>query len=315
MLKSVDSDTIITNVRVKSEFVTDFVDWQTHLSEKIAKSPGFVSLEIVSLTKDPQPIWSIVQRFSSSECSQAWRESTEYNQLIDQLRNLLTGEGPDAIQDLPPGFTTANGGVTEVFVTDVSPENEEAYRVWIAKMHQEEAKFPGFRGMFVQSPIPGRGRYWLTFLHFDTTENLDRWLTSTERQKVLEESKPLIASLESHRVFSPYGGWFESLEKNGELPSVWKQTMLVLLVLFPIVMLELKFLPYLTGKLNPSLGTFIGNAISVTLISWPFMPIAIWFLGWWLAPGGNRNVRTNLLGFAIVCGLYLAEIALLWNLL
>lgn len=193
---------------------------------------------------------------------------------------------------------------TEVFVTQVDPEKEEAFRAWIAKIHQAEATFPGFRGMYVQSPVQGRN--WITFLHFDTEENLERWLHSQERQKILLESQPLIVSLESHRI-SPYGGWFTSIEK----PSVWKQTMLVLLVLFPIVMLELKFLTPLTKGLNPSIATFIGNAISVALIAWPLMPLAISCLKWWLAPKIDR--RTNIFGAGIIVAVYLLEIALFWN--
>jgi antibiotic biosynthesis monooxygenase (ABM) superfamily enzyme len=203
--------------------------------------------------------------------------------------------------------------VTEVFVTQVSPDKEEAFRNWMAKMHHIETQFPGFRGMYVQPPAPGQGGNWLTFLHFNTAEDLDRWLSSEARKKVLLESKSVISSLDSHRVVSPYIGWFSSVESKGQRPGVWKETMLVLLVLFPIVMLELKFLPLLTGGLNLSTATFIGNAISVTLIAWPMMPLAIWLLNWWLLPKEGGNSLITFLGILVVIGLYLLEIALFWT--
>jgi len=79
--------------------------------------------------------------------------------------------------------------------------------------------------------------------------------------------------------------------------------------------LELKYLlPRLTD-LNSSLATFIGNSISVTLISWPMMPIAILFLGWWLAPKPEKRLQATLWGTIFIILLYLAEIALFWNLL
>ena len=56
------------------------------------------------------------------------------------------------------------------------------------------------------------------------------------------------------------------------------------MLLFPIVMLELRFLAPLTRGLNPVFATFIGNAISVSLLAWPVMPIANRALGWWLRP-------------------------------
>ncbi len=116
-------------------------------------------------------------------------------------------------------------------------------------------------------------------------------------------------------MHSPYAGWFASLAQKDILPPVWKQSMIVLLVLFPIVVFELKYLSLLTEGLNPSLVTFIGNVISVALISWPMMPIALFFLGWWLMPNTQHNRRKTLAGLLIVIALYLIEILLFWHFL
>jgi antibiotic biosynthesis monooxygenase (ABM) superfamily enzyme len=116
-------------------------------------------------------------------------------------------------------------------------------------------------------------------------------------------------------MITPYAGWFSPIAKTGEIPAVWKQTMIVLLILFPIVMLELKYLSPWTSNLNPSLSTFIGNAISVSLIAWPMMPIAILFLGWWLSPKGFDIRRATIIGTCLLILLYLVEIAIFWNLL
>ncbi len=288
--------TLVTTVSIPSSRAKEFVDWQSKLNACITSFPGFISLEILSPHKGDS--WTLIQRFSSS----GWIESQTHLKLIEELAELV---GPENIHERET--SDWQNGVTELFVTQVSPDREEAFCAWVAKMHQVEATFPGFRGVYVQSPTQVRGRHWLTFLHFDTPENLDRWLASPERQRVLEESFPLIASLESHRVISPYAGWFASMGKA--LPSVWKQTMLVLLVLFPIVMLELKFLSLLTSSLNPSLATFIGNALSVLLIAWPLMPIAIWFLKGWLS---DNSLRGNIKGVLLVSALYLLEIAVFW---
>lgn len=203
-------------------------------------------------------------------------------------------------------------GVTEIFITRVKASQEEAYRKWTEKIHSVESRFPGFQKMHIQTPEKGSDGNWITLLHFDTTENLMNWLTSKERKEILLEGEEMIQSIESHRVLSPFAGWFGGLQ---EIPAVWKQTMLVLLGLFPIVMLELKFLYPLMVNLNPSLSTFIGNTISVTLVSWPMMPIAIYFLGWWLDPSYKNRLRDTILGTFIILILYALEILLLWKLL
>lgn len=89
--------------------------------------------------------------------------------------------------------------------------------------------------------------------------------------------------------------------------------MVVILMLFPIVMLELRFLSPLTRGLKPALGTFIGNVLSVVLLAWPFMPIAIRGLKWWLVPGDGRSFWTHLHGTLLVLAIYAVEIAFFWR--
>jgi len=205
--------------------------------------------------------------------------------------------------------------VIEVFVTRVSLENYDAYQKWVSKVEKIEAKFPGYQGMYVQPPDRNKGGNWITMLRFDTPQHLDDWLTSGERREILKESEPIVESFESHRVVSSFAGWFSDISKMGEAPPVWKQTMLVLLVLFPLVMLELKFLNPLLVNLNLSLATFIGNAITVTLISWPMIPIVIRFLKWWFIPNKKHPIAIELLGTLTVIILYILCIAFFWHFL
>lgn len=286
-----------------------FAEWQAALQKRIAKHRGFISLEILAPAQTGLNEWHIVQRFFTSEETEAWHHSHDYKELFKQLKSLISS-------DLVEGYyNQKEESVTEVIVVEVSPEKDDAFRDWIGKIHKAEAKFEGFRGVYVQSPCQNQSHNWITLLQFDTPEHLDHWLNSEERRQVLKEGEGLIASLESHRVLTSYSGWFSSLAKEGEpLPDVWKQTMLILLVLFPVVMLELKFLsPHLHG-VDRSLATFISNAISVIVLAWPLTPLAIYLLRWWLAPIGNKQLKT-LLGTLLVLALYALEIAIFWKVL
>ena len=301
---------LTTKVAIKSDQLIEFADWQSQFNAGIAAYPGFVSLEILSPVLPEQPKWVLVQRFHSSQDLASWQQSEVQHDFMRKLEKYLVNT--DKIEETISTSAGIQGGITEVFITQVAPENEKAFREWIAKIHCAEAKFPGFRGAYVQSPSPGSIN-WITLLQFDTLEHLDCWLNSPEREKVLSEAQGLISAMESHRMISPYAGWFASIAQTGVLPPVWKQTMLVLLVLFPIVVLELRYLTFLTGGLNPSLGTFIGNAISVALISWPMMPIVLSFLGWWLIPKPAHSRRDTIIGLFLILTLYLIEIALFWR--
>lgn len=296
------NNTVVQTIQVAPNKQLGFNEWQSKLNGKIASHPGFVSLEITSPQGD-QHSWSIVQRFRDEDACNAWKNSADYCDLLTDLRSHST-----TFQEI----LTSPGLVTEVFLTQVDPANEVSYREWLAKIHSAEAKFPGFRGMYVQSPPDSESKKWLTCLQFDTPENLDKWLNSSERNAVLQELKPLIVSLESHRLSSPYAGWFNGVEKNGFTPPLWKQSMIILLALYPIVMFELKYLNPNISQFQNALVTFIGNALSVALLSWVFLPLAIYFLKDWLT---TQDKKTNILGLLAVLGIYILQLILFWDLI
>jgi hypothetical protein len=293
-----------TYISINPEMKSQFADWQANLNSIIAGQDGFVSLEFLSIDKPLR--WVVITRFYNAEKLQAWETSSSNIQLMDELKRISL----DVVKESAEDESSIRKGVTEVIITEVNPKQEKAYREWSAKVHQIEAKFSGFRGVYIQSPTSSQGVHWITLLQFDSPQNLDAWLQSTERKELLKESGSLISNLETHRVVSPYAGWFNQIGMQGQMSSVWQQTMLVLLVLFPIVVLELKYLNPLTIGLNLSLGTFIGNAISVALISFPMMPLVLKLLGWWLFPS---NKAILFLGTFIVLALYAIEVALFWN--
>ena len=111
-----------------------------------------------------------------------------------------------------------------------------------------------------------------------------------------------------------FSGWFANDQRQAP-PPAWKQTCLVLLVLFPVVMLEIRFLSPLLSGLSVAVSTFIGNAISVSVVSWPLMAVAIYGLGWWLRPAAERRWRTELLGASTIVGLYALELLIFTRLM
>jgi hypothetical protein len=155
---------------------------------------------------------------------------------------------------------------------------------------------------------------WTTVLRFDSVGHLNAWMTSPQRAALLKEAEPLIVGFEAQRVDTSFPGWVAADPATGRPPSIWKTATLVLLTLFPVVMLELKFLnPHLRG-LPPSVATFIGNAISVTLTTWPLMPLAIRAFRPWLFPEGQPPALVRAMPVILVA-CYAIEIAIFWRLL
>ena len=173
-------------------------------------------------------------------------------------------------------YTVAHG-VTMVIVTEIKPGKEAAYRAWADRIQKLQATFPGYLGSFVQPP-QHKETGWTTVLRFDSAANLDGWMKSPARAAMVKESEDLVAGFHAQRVDTSFPGWAPNDPATGAPPSMWKTACLVLLTLFPVVMLELRFLNPHLEALNPAVRTFIGNAISVGLTTWPLMPLAIFAL-------------------------------------
>jgi antibiotic biosynthesis monooxygenase (ABM) superfamily enzyme len=91
-------------------------------------------------------------------------------------------------------------------------------------------------------------------------------------------------------------------------PAAWKMNMLVLLMLYPVVFLFGTWVqtPLLMGKAGLPfwLALFIGNVVSVLLLSWLVPALSSGFR-WWLAPAREVGGRTSLAGAALVLTLYI----------
>ena len=119
------------------------------------------------------------------------------------------------------------------------------------------------------------------------------------------------------RLATSFPGWVPINPVTGKGPPDWKTAMLVLLGLFPVVMLELRFLsPVLKSLgLHASLATFIGNALSVAATSFIAMPLFVRWFSWWLFPADTSTWRATSKGIAILVVLFALEVAALWQLL
>jgi len=288
-----------------------FAHWQAAFTRAITGFPGFLSIEIIPAFPGASD-WRIVQSFRTPQQLVSWRNAAERARLIAEIAPLLAAGSRISDEEAAPDFHSLNT-VTEVITTDVKPGQDEAFRAWCEAIQACQGGFPGYAGTYVQAPSSDEQRYWTTLVRFATPRGLDAWLTSPERQALLRRSQP-IASWHSHRLPSPFAGWFPS-GPDQPAPPLWKQGMLVLLVLYPIVMLELRFLNPLLVALAPAPATFIGNAISVALVTWPLMPVTVFCMGWWLDPAPRRPLRTTFFGLAVVVLLYALELLVLWKLL
>jgi uncharacterized protein len=199
-----------------------------------------------------------------------------------------------------------------VISTRVRPGKEAEYRIWERKIAAAQSKAPGLQGYRFEPPVPEVQEDFVAILRFDTEANLQAWLGSPVRRKLIEEAAPLTEEFHTRMARTGFDQWFRDAAAPGSAPPpVWKMDFLVLLMLYPVVFLWSIFIgiPFLAAKyhMNFAIALFIGNIVSVGLTG-IMVPWVAQRFGWWLTPAANGLTKANLLGTGIILALYAAMV-------
>jgi len=309
---------LIATARVHPGSEEAFGAWQARYAGVVSKFPGFISTDLLPpVSSGPKEPWTILVTFESDEALAAWRCSPERGEILGEAIPLLEGGDLGETVSTDGGGAAPGANVTEVVFSKVKPGMGDHFREWAARIQAAQARYPGYRGMYLQPPAGGDAGQWTSILRYDTAEHLEAWMNSAERKALLSENREFMESEELMRIATAFPGWVPIDPMTGEGPPNWKAAMLVLLGLFPIVMLEMKFLSPVLAEIgfHASLGTFLGNAISVALTSFITMPLCVRWFGWWLFPNASQASALTLRGVGIISALYALEVAALWKIL
>lgn len=298
--------TLVTQTRVLPDKGTEFAAWQQRLNDALAAFPGYLDRTVTAPTPPAQLDWVIAQRFRSVDDARAWLQSSQRQQLMAEIQPILVGT--DDIHLFTDGVTgPPASSVSAVISMRVVPGTEQQFRAWQRKVAAAEATFPGFQGDKLEPPVPGVQDDWVCIVRFDSDEHLQAWLQSPTRQQLLDEAKDFQPEYHIRTVRGGFEGWF-TFGATARAP-IWKQNMVVLLVLYPAVFLFGHWIG--TPLLDKSWGMpfwltlFIGNIFSVTLTGYLLIPRASRALAWWLTPAAPASKqKTTAAGSALVIALY-----------
>jgi antibiotic biosynthesis monooxygenase (ABM) superfamily enzyme len=293
-----------------------FSAWQARHNAVIGKFPGFISSDVMPPSQPESNEWTIVLNFRSQDELTAWQLSGERAKIVGEAIPLLEGGGLGEVAKPDQGGEPPGTNVTEVILSKIKPGMDDTYREWAVRIQAAQAKYPGYRGMYLQPPTEKEG-LWTTIIRFDTAEQLEAWMRAPERKELLAESKAFIEQEHLMRLATSFPGWVPINPVTGKGPPNWKTALLVVLGLFPIVMLEMRFLsPILAWLgLHASLATFIGNIISVAGTTFLTMPLFIRWFGWWLFTEEKTPPWIEPVGLGFIAALFAVEVGALWYLL
>ncbi|WP_421999352.1 antibiotic biosynthesis monooxygenase [Reyranella sp.] len=299
---------LVVQHRVAESGYADYTRWLAGLKERLRRQPGFVAEEVIPPVPPAQPEWILVARFANARAAHDWLDSPDRAAALAEIRrkHLVADEEVHVMTDRSPA---RQGGASAFLAYTVPTGKEAAFQAWQEAIHAEEIRQPGYLRRKIEPPAPG-GNEWIIVLTFDTDANLSAWLSSAERQAMLNKGRPLALAPRLSRTSYGFDFWFRGDEASRPAAgTILKNNLLVLLVLNPIVFLwGLGPGSALAAHgVPPWLGLFIGDLVSTQLLGWWFAPAAFRVFGWWLAPAAGW--RTTLAGGALLAALFALSMA------
>ncbi len=186
--------------------------------------------------------------------------------------------------------TDSPSPVTTIFAREVRTGFEVQYEEWLAGISRTSSRFTGNQGTTILRPTEGRDEY-IAITQFDSAENLELWLHSTEREGWLAKLQSIDVCREEVLSLAGMERWF-TLPGRGatRLPPRYKTATLVLLGLYPLVLLlNLVLNPVLSGLPGP-LKVLASLVASVAIMVWIVLPRLTRLFSGWLHP--RRDSRS-----------------------
>jgi uncharacterized protein len=295
--------TIVTQTTPLPERLEEFGAWQRRMSETVAGAPGFRRQAVVPPHPPTQADWLILQHFVDRDSAVAWLHSPLRTQRLVEAQPLIQGRD-DVHLVAGEAMGPPSVPVSLVISTLVKSRQEDAFRAWERRMAAAQASAPGFQGYRLEPPIPGLQEDWLAIVSFAGEADLKAWLASPERARLLAEAEGFTQEFHTRIARTGFQHWFDAGGAKAEQVPAWKQNMIVLLLLYPVVFLFGAFVqvPWLIGRagLPFPVALFFGNIASVLLLN-VLVPWTSSRFGWWLKPG---RLRLTLSGTALLLALY-----------
>jgi antibiotic biosynthesis monooxygenase (ABM) superfamily enzyme len=159
------------------------------------------------------------------------------------------------------------------------------YEAWLRVILAKAAEFPGHQGINIIRPAAGDNEYSIV-IRYATAADAHRWVSSPERQQLIDEIADAIEQGDRTRIHSGVDFWFTPTARAHRQAPGWKQWLITTSVIWPLT----AFVPPLFNPLFtaiPVLGTWgirhgIISAAMVALVVFVIMPRYVRLVSGWL---------------------------------
>jgi uncharacterized protein len=167
------------------------------------------------------------------------------------------------------------GGATAVIAHRVRDAQHADYERWLDQILPVVAQAPGYLDAQVIRPVRGLTDGYTVILRFDAEPHLRNWLTSPQRQQLIDTVRPILAHGDSYTLHSGIDYLFTPQMAGQRVPVRWKQFLVTWSAILPMnLLLPIAFAPVVryTGWHNRLLIATVVSAVAVFLMVYVIMP-------------------------------------------
>ncbi len=202
----------------------------------------------------------------------------------------------------------------------VLKNKQTAFRQWHQSLVLSMQKAEGYIQIDSPEPLECKNGVlkWYSVMHFDSPDHLNDWLNSCDRKELMKTGQQFFETYRFKSFTTGLEGWFSNqsgTEMTSLGPSAWKQALIVVLGLYPVVFLQSKLFESLGVMQSWSFANsmIVNLFITTIILTWFVMPQITRPLGFWLKPAyALSKVKTELMGVSAII-LAMVAMVLLFN--
>ena len=127
-------------------------------------------------------------------------------------------------------------GATVVITHRVREGKHADYESWLNEIAPLCKASPGHLDWHIVRPIPGLTETYTVIIRFDTRTNLQAWIESPTRARLIEKVQSLFVTGDDFFISSGLDFWFTPEGAKAKVPVRWKQYIVTWSAIYPLVL-------------------------------------------------------------------------------
>ncbi len=268
-------------------------------------SEGFLGSEIFPPIPGVQDAYVVIYRFDRGETLRKWLASARRGDLLGRIEGLLVEPAREFY--FAHGRRPA-GSASSVFAYRIRLDRETEFRDWRRRIQDEARGWKGFLGTESFDTLDSESPEFVVVVRFDNRANMDAWLKSDIRKSDMAEVKNFVEQFTLRRIGSGFEGWFDTSE-NIVPPAPWRQMLVILSALFPVIMILRQVLSPLFAVLPMPAAFLILLVADLSVLTYVVMPRFTRLMDFWLRPRADATWRSECAGLGVLLGVIAGTLA------